>query len=303
MIPLGPVVARCKVGAARADVWSYLVDPDRRAEWWPELRLEPGVGGAVSERWTETTEDDASVSRDASGEVDVWVEGHAVGFTWRDAGDERSTAVLVTLRSQGPRTGVTVTETGFDALPSASERAAASQEGWRVLLGDLAAAVEASGAGPGADGDAGAAQGGAARVASAAGAGAGIGTGTGTGIGAAEGGGETTFTGELEVVSVEVAEAEVIETEGVDAEFIEVEADATPAGELEAGRDPGPEEASAGAGGEAPEASAAEESETPRAEEAETAATEEPAEVAEPAEAAEEAGTGDPDFDELIRGL
>lgn len=143
MIPLGPVVARSRVGVARAAAWSYLVEPERRAEWWPELRLDARVGGEVAERWSEGEGDDA-VSRDASGTVDVWVEGHAVGFTWREAGDERDTAVLVTLRTQGLDTGITVTETGFDALPAPAERAAASQEGWQVLLRDLTAALEAA---------------------------------------------------------------------------------------------------------------------------------------------------------------
>ena len=143
MIPLGPVVARNRVRAPRAAVWATVIDPELRKSWWPELELEPRVGGAVSERWTETSGETA-VSRDASGDVDVWVEGHAIGFRWSEAGDAHSTAVLVTLRSQGPETGITVTETGFDVLPSPAERAAASQDGWQVLLADLVASVEAA---------------------------------------------------------------------------------------------------------------------------------------------------------------
>lgn len=143
MIPLGPVVARSLLRAARTAAWAYLSEPERRAEWWPELQLEPNVGGAISERWSEST-GETSVSRDASGTVDVWVEGHALGFRWREAGDERETAVLVTLRTQGEETGITVTETGFDALPEAAARAAASQDGWQVLLRDLTTALEAA---------------------------------------------------------------------------------------------------------------------------------------------------------------
>lgn len=143
MIPLGPVVARSRLRAARTAAWAYLSEPERRAEWWPELQLEPNVGGAISERWSEDT-GETSVSRDASGTVDVWVEGHALGFRWREAGDERETAVLVTLRTQGEETGITVTETGFDALPEAAARAAASQDGWQVLLRDLTTALEAA---------------------------------------------------------------------------------------------------------------------------------------------------------------
>ena len=143
MIPLGPVVARSRVRAPRAAVWATVIDPELRQTWWPELHLEPRLGGAVAERWTETSGDSA-VTRDASGDVDVWVEGHAIGFRWSEAGDDHSTAVLVTLRSQGPETGITVTETGFDVLPSPAERAAASQDGWQVLLADLVASVEAA---------------------------------------------------------------------------------------------------------------------------------------------------------------
>ena len=143
MIPLGPVVARSRVKASRIDTWSYLVEADLRSEWWPELRLEPEVGGSVAEQWSEG-EGDESVSRDASGTIDVWVEGHAIGFTWREAGDERDTAVLLTLRTQSGGTGITITETGFDALPKPAERAEASQEGWKVLLNDLSAAIDAA---------------------------------------------------------------------------------------------------------------------------------------------------------------
>ena len=147
MIPLGPVVARNRVGATRAAVWTFIADRGRRALWWPELELDGRVGGAVSERWSEG-EGEEAVSRDAAGTIDVWVEGHALGFTWRESGDARETAVLLTLRTQGAETGITVTETGFDALPGAAERAAASQEGWSVLLRDLTTAVaEAAAAG------------------------------------------------------------------------------------------------------------------------------------------------------------
>jgi uncharacterized protein YndB with AHSA1/START domain len=124
-------------------VWAYLVEPENRKVWWPELQLDPRLGGAVSERWSETN-DGSSVTRDASGEIDVWVDGHALGFRWSEAGDSHSTAVLVTLRAIGAETRVTVTETGFDALSTPAESAAASQEGWQVLLGDLVKAVEAA---------------------------------------------------------------------------------------------------------------------------------------------------------------
>lgn len=142
MIPLGPVVARARVRAERQLVWNYLADQGLRAAWWPEVNLDAMLGGSVVERWVDG-EGDAAISRDASGTIDVYVEGHALGFRWSDAGDAAATAVLFTLRAQGVDTGVTVTETGFDALPMAAERAAVSTDGWQSLLADLVAAVDA----------------------------------------------------------------------------------------------------------------------------------------------------------------
>ena len=137
MVPVGPVVARCQTAQPRRVLWAYLSDPELRAAWWPELHLEARLGGIVREQWSE-----GDASRDASGEVDVIVDGHALGFRWTEAGDPRATAVLVTLRSIGAGASLTVTETGFDMLPDPSARAAASQEGWDVLLRDLSAAVD-----------------------------------------------------------------------------------------------------------------------------------------------------------------
>ncbi|GAA2178792.1 hypothetical protein GCM10009847_10290 [Leucobacter tardus] len=137
MVPVGPVVARCQTAQPRRVLWAYLSDPELRADWWPELHLEARLGGIVREQWSE-----GDASRDASGEVDVIVDGHALGFRWTEAGDPRATAVLVTLRSIGAGASLTVTETGFDMLPDPSARAAASQEGWDVLLRDLSAAVD-----------------------------------------------------------------------------------------------------------------------------------------------------------------
>jgi uncharacterized protein YndB with AHSA1/START domain len=132
------------VKAARTAVWSYLAESERRAAWWPGLQLEAGVGGTIAVHGGAES-GTAADEREAEGAVDVWVEGHAVGFTWREAGEERGTAVLMTLRSQGRETGVTITETGFDALAAPAERAAAAQRGWQGLLAELTAAIEAAG--------------------------------------------------------------------------------------------------------------------------------------------------------------
>ncbi|WP_081810034.1 SRPBCC domain-containing protein [Leucobacter sp. PH1c] len=337
MIPLGPVVARSRLRAERTAAWSYLSEADRRAEWWPELELEPRVGGAISERWSEES-GETSVSRDASGAVDVWVEGHAIGFRWREAGDERDTAVLMTLRTQGMDTGITVTETGFDALPDAAARAAASQDGWQVLLRDLTAALEAAVAEgriaaplaiPEPAEEEPAAEPQAAQEAGDAAAAAGDAELAGEGA-ADESSVDETGTGEsgAEVVDAEVVDAEVVEAEESRTEEVDAQAEAEPA---EAKAEPAEAEVDADADADAdeeandtiriepltPEAAAqieaaVAETETEAEAEPEAEATEpepeatepEPAEPepTEPEPAEPEPTTAELDFDALIRG-
>lgn len=138
MVPFGPVVARTRVTAPRAVVWEYLVSAAHRANWWSEVRFEPAVGGKIAEhREIEGNEQ----GKDVVGEIDVLVRGHAIGFTWHES-NEPDTSVLLTLRSHGDETGVTVTETGFDALPSPAEKSAAALADWRGLLEAFTIAVE-----------------------------------------------------------------------------------------------------------------------------------------------------------------
>ncbi|MBP1327035.1 uncharacterized protein YndB with AHSA1/START domain [Leucobacter exalbidus] len=145
MIPLGPVVARSRTKASRAMVWAYLTDPSLRAQWWEPLQFDAGLGGSVQAQRVGANADgedaDAeSLSRDLVGAVDVWVAGHALGFSWKTEDEERGTAVLVTLRSQGYHTGVTVTETGFDALREGAARAAEAGYDWSRFVDALAEA-------------------------------------------------------------------------------------------------------------------------------------------------------------------
>lgn len=144
MIPVGPVTARRHLESPRESVWPWLADPEQRASWWPDLEIEPRVGGRVAEYWAEGEGEDR-VERDASGDVDVWIVGHAIGFRWTAAGDDTATSVLISLLSDSGETIVTVSETGFDAFPDAAHRVRASAEGWDVLLDDLVAAVSADG--------------------------------------------------------------------------------------------------------------------------------------------------------------
>lgn len=144
MIPVGPVTARRHIDLTRESLWSWFADPEQRAEWWPDLHLEPRVGGRIAEYWAEG-EGDERVERDATGEIDVWIVGHAIGFRWLAVGDRAETSVLISLLSDSGETIVTVTETGFDAFSDGAHRVRASAEGWTLVLDDLVAAVAADG--------------------------------------------------------------------------------------------------------------------------------------------------------------
>lgn len=140
MTSVGPVIARKRARAQRETAWAYLADPELRRGWWPDSELDPTLGGAVSERWSEGEGSDAAM-RNAQGVVDVCIPGHALGFRWRDAGDEHETEVLFTLRSEGTATDITVTETGFGRFPDALDRIADARQGWIDLLGDYVTAL------------------------------------------------------------------------------------------------------------------------------------------------------------------
>ncbi|GAA1326277.1 SRPBCC domain-containing protein [Leucobacter albus] len=137
MAAVGPVIARVRVSAARELAWSYIVDPELRASWWPDAELEAVFGGAISEQWVDGTGSEAA-GRSAVGAIDVFIDGHALGFRWRDGADEHETAVLISLRSQAAETDIIVTETGFGLFPDAFERTADAQQSWIDLLSDLA---------------------------------------------------------------------------------------------------------------------------------------------------------------------
>ena len=123
MIPVGPVVVRAQIAATRDSVWAALV----QQSWYADLKFARELFGEAT----------ISGSREASGKVDVWVPGHVLGFKWAGEG-EKPTAVLVTLRSRGDSTDLTLTETGFDALENGAQVAAAAQLGWDAAFARLA---------------------------------------------------------------------------------------------------------------------------------------------------------------------
>ncbi len=131
MIPIGPVIARARVAAAREEVWAWITDLSRRERWLPGLTLGEGLSGEV-----QVIADHSASGEALSGNIDVWVAGHALGWHW--AADEAAqTAPLVTLRSNAEGTLVTLTETGFDALENGAEAAQAAQTLWQDALDKL----------------------------------------------------------------------------------------------------------------------------------------------------------------------
>ncbi|MEB4614526.1 SRPBCC family protein [Leucobacter sp. M11] len=132
MIPVGPVTVRRRLDASRERVWFALADPEIRATWWPDLSFELTSGGALREFWEE-----AGLSRDAAGKIDVLVVGHALGFAWSESGDRSQTRVLISLVSDSGETILTIAETGFDVFPDAAHRVRASHEAWEAHLDDL----------------------------------------------------------------------------------------------------------------------------------------------------------------------
>ncbi|WP_052492541.1 SRPBCC family protein [Leucobacter komagatae] len=136
MAAVAPVIARMRAKAARETAWRYFAEVEKLHLWWPDAELAAEFGGAVSERWTDGDGPDAA-SRNAVGVIDVFIEGHALGFRWRDGNDAHETAVLITLRSQGDETDVMVTETGFGLFADAPERSADAQQSWIELLTSL----------------------------------------------------------------------------------------------------------------------------------------------------------------------
>lgn len=147
MSSVGLVIARMNTAVPREIAWQHLVDSELRGHWWPELELDPRLDGKVAERWSDGDADAGGgpgATRDAVGTVDVLVEGHALGFRWRDRSDQFETEVLITLRSNDGGTGITVTETGFGRFADSHSRVADAQQGWIDLITDYVSVLSSA---------------------------------------------------------------------------------------------------------------------------------------------------------------
>lgn len=138
MARLGPVVTRRTIPASRAEAWQLLVDPELRADWWSDVRLDATIGGEILRG--ADGDSAAGAVRHAQGAVDLVVPEHTLGFRWRGDADPFDTSVTVMLRpdDEDPeQTAVTVIESGFAALPDAEERVRQARAAWEEALGHL----------------------------------------------------------------------------------------------------------------------------------------------------------------------
>lgn len=130
---LDAVRIRRFVPRERDEVWLHLSDPALRGKWWPDSLITVSVGGEV--RASRRSELGNTVS---AGEVDVLVEGHALGFVWTEGGGVRPTSVLMTLSSALRGTEVDIVEVGFAGLESNANRISRAEREWSELLSQLA---------------------------------------------------------------------------------------------------------------------------------------------------------------------
>jgi uncharacterized protein YndB with AHSA1/START domain len=140
------VTRETSVSADSDTVWAALTDPAQIARWFGDsAEVDLRVGGAVRFGWPA-----GEISR---GVVIALEPGSRWVFRWDVFGsiDDPGlfTVVELTLRPEGSRTVVRVTESGLQALadagvaPDLEELIEEHVDGWRNEIGDLAAYLEA----------------------------------------------------------------------------------------------------------------------------------------------------------------
>lgn len=122
-------IARTYV-ATRDDLWKRIAAEHYRELWWPSSTLELANGGKVS---TTLHRRDGSACQ-LNGTTDVYIEGHALGFTWRRPEERDETSVLMTLTSLMGTTQLSVLEIGFRALPESNDRISDAADHWQQRL-------------------------------------------------------------------------------------------------------------------------------------------------------------------------
>lgn len=127
----------------RNHLWELIVDDHRREQWWPETTIDVAPGGVIRSTFevvgsASDSEAEPTTERVThSGEVDVVIAGHALGFSWRQPEDPWATTTLMTLTSLSGITQLSVVELGFMGYPDESQRMRQSFAAWEQRLARL----------------------------------------------------------------------------------------------------------------------------------------------------------------------
>lgn len=109
------IVVRAKIEAPRESVWQALTEQEHIVEWWGGyVSLEVRRGGRLTERWT----GDGGREVLTSGEVLRLAAPRMLGLTWADDDWDASTRVLFESAQTTDATHLTLTHSGWEALPS-----------------------------------------------------------------------------------------------------------------------------------------------------------------------------------------
>lgn len=130
-----------RVGAPVETVWTALTTPKARETWWPHSSFAPHEG--------ERFEADVPVAgkkkpRRASGVITAIDDAaHELHVEWERSPGPVTTTVHVFVTETKRRSKIRIIEEGFSAdHPDAAVIVAASRDGWRTVLSDLAAYLD-----------------------------------------------------------------------------------------------------------------------------------------------------------------
>ena len=125
------IVVNAQIGAPCDSVWRALTEEERIAQWWGGyVSLDARPGGRLTERWT----DDGGREVITSGEVVRLAAPRMLDLTWADDDDDwdGSTRVLFQLAQAADATRLTLTHSGWEALPAPSRESVIREHasGW-----------------------------------------------------------------------------------------------------------------------------------------------------------------------------
>ena len=121
------------VAAGRERIWKALTVPEEIGLWFEQLEFERlAVGEKIRFSWGE------------KGEIAIVEPMDRFGYRWLiEPQSPRGTLVVFTLETIPNGTRVTVSETGFEALPDSQKNFSQNTEGWEEEMGALEVYLEA----------------------------------------------------------------------------------------------------------------------------------------------------------------